>query len=90
MNHTNTTTPDHCVDTDEGTAFLGLCAAQLTKLRLKGVIPAVVYGPKCIRFRMSDLIAYRDSLVRGGDGKPAAGRVHPNLAAARGKRTTAK
>lgn len=84
--HTTTTAIDPCLDTEAAASFLGLSKAQIVKLRSTGVIPAVVYGPKCIRHRLSDLTAYRDSLLRGGDGKPAMGRVHPNLHAARPKR----
>lgn len=61
-------TPDVVVDEKEAARFLGIAPATLRKMRSLGPqstglrsIPYFRMSPKCVRYSMADLQAYRES-----------------------------
>lgn len=77
---------DKYLSTELAAKLTGTSVRYINKLRMSGLLPAVILGPKCIRIRESDIHAYMAARLCGGQGKPAVGRIHENLRASRPRR----
>lgn len=61
-----TTSPDDLMERGQVARMLRISLRKLDQLNNEGVLPRIVLGKRCVRYRRSDVLAALDRLTVGG------------------------